>query len=199
MLPSLFPPLFCGWSLSIYLNGDSQVPTVWVSQDQCLTTLTLKSCPRMETLQVQGPVGVFFMYRIIFPKLLHVIKLAVNIFMSVWPPSCHLYDLAVLCSVNTMLPVTLENPTMFLYITITFFHTPLRPGPVKEENEIRLGQPWCLSHPRQFLYIVARLNALSQTTDIYYLCLMVTGSVAEPHLRPTYIILMYRLHPESVT
>ena len=28
---------------------------------------------------------------------------------------------------------------------------------------------------------------------------MVTGSVAEPHLRPTYIILMYRLHPESMT
>lgn len=28
---------------------------------------------------------------------------------------------------------------------------------------------------------------------------MVTGSVTEPHLRPAYIILMYRLHPESMT
>lgn len=28
---------------------------------------------------------------------------------------------------------------------------------------------------------------------------MVTGSVTEPHLRPTYIILMYRQHPESMT
>lgn len=28
---------------------------------------------------------------------------------------------------------------------------------------------------------------------------MVTGSVAEPYLRPAYIILMYRLHPESMT
>lgn len=28
---------------------------------------------------------------------------------------------------------------------------------------------------------------------------MVTGSVSEPHLRPTYIILMYRLHPVSMT
>lgn len=42
------------------------------------------------------------------------------------------YDLALLCPVNTMLPVTLEKPTVFLYITITFFHTPLRPGPVME-------------------------------------------------------------------
>lgn len=29
-LPSLFPLLFCGRPLSIYLNGDSQAPTVWV-------------------------------------------------------------------------------------------------------------------------------------------------------------------------
>lgn len=40
-LPSPFPPLFCGRSLSIYLNGDSQAPTVGVSQDQCSATLTL--------------------------------------------------------------------------------------------------------------------------------------------------------------
>lgn len=43
-----------------------------------------------------------------------------------------LYELAMLCPVNTMLPVTLEKPTMFLYITITFFHTPLWPGQVME-------------------------------------------------------------------
>lgn len=55
--------------------------------------------------------------------------------------SCRLYDLAMLCSVNTTLPVTLEKPTMLRYITIIFFHTPLRPGQVIEENEIRLNQP----------------------------------------------------------
>lgn len=43
-----------------------------------------------------------------------------------------LHDLAMLRSVNTMLPVTLEKPTMFLYITITFFHTPLRLGRAME-------------------------------------------------------------------
>lgn len=41
MLPSPFPPLFCGWSLSIYLNGDAQAPTVGVFQDQRFATLTL--------------------------------------------------------------------------------------------------------------------------------------------------------------
>lgn len=65
--------------------------------------------------------------------------------MSKWPlpvaSSCHLYDLAMLCSVNTILPVTLEKSTIFMYITIIFFHTPLRPGQVIEENEIRLNQP----------------------------------------------------------
>lgn len=48
----------------------------------------------------------------------------------VYPPNYLLYDVTMLRSVNSMLPVTLEQPTMFLYITITFSHTPLRPGRV---------------------------------------------------------------------
>lgn len=54
--------------------------------------------------------------------------------------SCHPCDLDVLCSVNTILAVTLEKPTVFMYITIIFCRTPLRPGQVIEEDEIRLNR-----------------------------------------------------------
>lgn len=49
-----------------------------------------------------------------------------------WSVSDLFYDLGQLNTVITMLLVTLEKPTVLLYITITFFHNPPRPDSVME-------------------------------------------------------------------
>lgn len=133
-LPSPFPLLFCGRALSIYLNGDSQAPTVCVHlwsalyhQEPCFTNCGLGFSRRRRRISF------------LFPKRLWHLKLWScallkyrNVFCLLYPTSTSkslLYDVTMLCSVNTMLPVTLEKPTMFLYITITFSRTPLRTGP----------------------------------------------------------------------